>query len=119
MSGVWFNPQTWEWDFIFSDGSKTDKTVPLKPDVMWIKNPTQVKTVRILFNVTSTYSSALIGLEMWDHSNALCLQTPKPREYSQDPNTSDLAIKQLDLEPYERIIGVRSGSRGTKCHYDL
>lgn len=79
----------------------------------------KIKLLRVLYSgPNSYYPSALVGIEIGDHSGKMLLQTKLIKEYYQSPST-DFVLKEFELDEHERLIGVKSSRRGTLYHFDV
>lgn len=124
ISGFSNYESKWQWDFVYSDGTRTSPMTPssIKTYKEYMIEPadSKIKLVRVLYaKANSYYPSALVGLELVDHQGKSVLQTKLIKDFYNSPS-SDLALKEFELDEHERIIGVKTSRRGsTQYHYDI
>jgi hypothetical protein len=58
----------------------------------------------------------MVGLQLSDFAGRVVIQTKLFEKYLK---SEDYSVKEFELEDYERIVGVKSGRRGSLCHYDV
>ena len=82
---------------------------------MAIVDPPTVRHIRIMYRAPAqSNAGALVGLELRDSYNRVLFTTQ-----TVNLDRPDCAVKDVELEEHERIIGVRSSRRGTAYHFDL
>jgi hypothetical protein len=109
--GFYINGTNTECYFIFSDGTRSDvkTTTSLDKFTELRINPpfSEVKRVRILYKDTrssNNYSGLFLGIELFDPQGNKLLSAGKQTD-------SRSSWFEFELEPGERIIGLKSGRR--------
>ena len=116
--GVCNYESNWQWEFLFSDGSRTGN-LGNKNFTEYRVQPRDavIRTVRLLYCKTRSYPSVLVAMEFLDPQGKSVLSTKLMSTLQE--KTSDYGMQEVALEEYEKIVGVRSSQRGYQYHYDF